>query len=52
MLLVTMMLVKPEGFWPSEVRQRELQGGGEPAESGSRATMGEQTWEVSETAST
>jgi branched-chain amino acid transport system permease protein len=23
-LLVVMMLVKPEGFWPSEVRQREL----------------------------
>lgn len=24
-LLVVMMLVKPEGFWPSEVRKRELQ---------------------------
>jgi branched-chain amino acid transport system permease protein len=23
-LLVVMMLLKPEGFWPSEVRQREL----------------------------
>ncbi len=24
-LLVVMMLVKPEGFWPSEIRRRELQ---------------------------
>jgi branched-chain amino acid transport system permease protein len=30
-LLVVMMLVKPEGFWPSEVRKRELQDEMEPA---------------------
>ena len=30
-LLVVMMLVKPEGFWPSEVRRRELQDDTEPA---------------------
>ena len=29
-LLVVMMLVKPEGFWPSEVRKRELQDEMEP----------------------
>jgi branched-chain amino acid transport system permease protein len=28
-LLVVMMLVKPEGFWPSEVRKRELREGEE-----------------------
>ncbi|MCG3209351.1 MAG: hypothetical protein FOGNACKC_02975 [Anaerolineae bacterium] len=29
-LLIVMMLVKPEGFWPSEVRRRELHEGSEP----------------------
>jgi branched-chain amino acid transport system permease protein len=52
MLLVTMMLVRPQGFWPSEVRQRELQGGSEPIESDKRASVGERSWEVSETTST
>ncbi len=28
-LLVVMMLVKPEGFWPSEIRRRELHAGEE-----------------------
>jgi branched-chain amino acid transport system permease protein len=32
-LLVVMMLVRPEGFWPSEVRRRELQDDMEPAAS-------------------
>lgn len=51
MLLVTMMLVKPEGFWPSEVRQRELHSDNEPVESGARPGVGEPAWEVSKTAS-
>ncbi len=29
-LLIVMMLVKPEGFWPSEVRRRELHEDSEP----------------------
>jgi len=29
-LLIVMMLVKPEGFWPSEVRRRELRESEEP----------------------
>jgi branched-chain amino acid transport system permease protein len=42
-LLIVMMIVRPEGFWPSEVRKRELRagseepspvGGGNPVESG------------------
>ncbi|MFN8459751.1 MAG: ABC transporter ATP-binding protein [Anaerolineae bacterium] len=52
MLLVTMMLVKPEGFWPSEVRERELHGGNEPVENNTRTGTSERSWEVSETAST
>lgn len=31
-LLVVMMLVRPEGLWPSEVRKRELHAGEEPLE--------------------
>ena len=27
--LIVMMLVRPEGLWPSEVHQREIQGDGE-----------------------
>ena len=31
-LLVVMMLVKPEGLWPSEIRKRELREGDETLE--------------------
>ena len=31
-LLIVMMLVRPEGFWPSEVRKRELHAGDEQVE--------------------
>ncbi len=51
MLLVVMMLIKPEGFWPSEVRRRELHEG-EIVETDTRPPVGEPTWEVSETVST
>jgi branched-chain amino acid transport system permease protein len=47
MLLVVMMLVKPEGFWPSEVRRRELHG----SEGEVPNPAPEKSWEVSETAS-
>jgi branched-chain amino acid transport system permease protein len=51
MLLVAMMLVRPEGFWPSEARRREL-AENEAAEKDSQPAIGEPTWEVSETVST
>ncbi len=34
-LLILMMIVRPEGFWPSEIRKRELRAGpGEPSPTG------------------
>jgi branched-chain amino acid transport system permease protein len=51
MLLVVMMLLKPEGFWPSEVRRRELREG-ETVETEARSSVSEPAWEVSETVST
>jgi branched-chain amino acid transport system permease protein len=50
-LLVAMMLIKPEGFWPSEVRRRELHAD-EAAEAETRPPVSEPAWEVSETIST
>ena len=42
-LLIVMMIVRPEGFWPSEVRKRELRAGSEepsPAGGGSLVEPG------------
>jgi branched-chain amino acid transport system permease protein len=49
-LLVVMMLVKPEGFWPSEVRKRELHAGEEEVES--RPTVSDPVLEATGTMST
>jgi branched-chain amino acid transport system permease protein len=50
-LLVVMMLVKPEGFWPSEARRRELQKE-EEIEVEPQTLTSEPGWEMRETIST
>jgi branched-chain amino acid transport system permease protein len=52
MLLVAMMLIKPEGFWPSEARRRELHEGQEVEVEPAPAVTGEAAWEMTKTVST
>ncbi len=49
MLLVVMMLVKPEGFWPSEATRRELHEEEVQEEADSVVDSGEPAWKMGET---